>query len=86
MLNEKNINELDVLRGVPMCKTDFRSTFRVDKSVPSGYQTTYGSSFGKGEKDPLRETMSLQKSRQNSAGAYNQFKNDSIGLVTTLYC
>lgn len=69
-----------------MNKTDFKSTFRVDKNVPNVYQTTYGGSFCKGEKNSFRETMSLQKNREISAGAYNQFKNDSIGLITTLYC
>lgn len=86
MLTLQNLYELNVDRQVLMEKTDFRSTFRVEKQNPLEYKTTYDASFSNGQKDVFRETKSLMKTKQSSAGAYDQFKNDSIGLITTLYC
>ena len=87
MLTLENMYELGVNREVPMEKTNFRSTFAVDKEVPKLYDTTYGASFGgSGGRDVMRETKSLVKTREAPAGGYDQFKKESIGLITTLYC
>ena len=87
MLNENNIHELEVNREVTMYGSDFRSTFRVDRSVPTKYETTYGASFTKEENiDSLTQTMEMHRTRQAPAGMYDTAKNDSIGLITTLYC
>lgn len=63
MLTLQNLYELNVDREVPMEKTNFRSTFVVDRPVVPSYKTTYGTSFCKGEKDLLRETKSLMKTK-----------------------